>query len=61
MMAKPMPPAGRAPQTPGNQRPPITEGATDGSFWQQQRANTRELDGDTMPGDAPTPQGSPGS
>ena len=61
-MAKTMPPAGHAPRTPGNQPPPISEGKTDGTFWAQQRANTRLLDGNLAPAEtAPEPQGSPGS
>ncbi len=55
-------PAGPAHQTPGTQRPPISEGKTDGTFWQEQRANTRALDGNLEQADtAPEPQGSPGS
>ena len=61
MAVKPMPPAGRAPRTSGNQRPPMNEGKTDATFWQEQRANARALNGDVKPGDAPQPQGSPGS
>jgi hypothetical protein len=63
MAAKQMPPGGRAHQTPGDQRPPIKPGLLS-DHGQAMGFGIQVFPSTLQPaeaGDAPTPQGSPGS
>ena len=58
-MAKALPRAGRAPRTPGHQRPPLTPGKISGSA--QSRRDRARPERNTTGGSAPQPQGGAGS
>jgi hypothetical protein len=61
MAAKSMPPAGRAPRTPGAKRPPLKQGPTAGGGRMHERAETAYPSNNTSGGSKPTPQGGAGS
>jgi hypothetical protein len=60
-MGKPMPKAGRAPQTAGHQRPPLRAGATEGGGKMRDRGLGQYPSSQDPETDAPEPQGGAGS
>jgi hypothetical protein len=60
VMGKSMPPAGRAPRTPGHQRPPITTGKLGDGPTAGKVGDKVDAAGRQPSGDAPAPQGGKG-